>query len=76
MVRVPRLTRTVMIGAPDPSESVCMKLFVFGLGYSSLRLLDLYADRFERISGTVRRPEKREQLRQFGRHPHLSRAPL
>src|SRR4051812_10451133 len=49
-----------------------MKLFVFGLGYSSLRLLDLYADRFERISGTVRQPEKREQLRQFGRHPHLA----
>src|SRR4051794_16462559 len=45
-----------------------MKLFVFGLGYSSLRFLDLYADRFERMSGTVRQPEKRERLRQFGRH--------
>jgi len=48
-----------------------MKLFVFGLGYSSLRFLDLYGDSFERISGTVRRPEKREQLQQFGRHPRL-----
>jgi nucleoside-diphosphate-sugar epimerase len=48
-----------------------MKLFVFGLGYSSLRLLDLYADRFERMSGTVRRPEKRERLRQVGRHRRL-----
>jgi nucleoside-diphosphate-sugar epimerase len=48
-----------------------MKLFVFGLGYSSLRLLDLYADRFDQISGTVRQPEKREQIRQFGRHPRL-----
>ena len=48
-----------------------MKLFVFGLGYSSLRLLDLYADRFAQMSGTVRRPEKRERLRQFGGHPRL-----
>jgi nucleoside-diphosphate-sugar epimerase len=43
-----------------------VKLFVFGLGYSSLRLLDLYAGRIERISGTVRRPEKRARLRQVG----------
>lgn len=49
-----------------------MKLFVFGLGYSSLRFLDLYADRFERISGTVRQPEKRERLRQFGSHRRLA----
>jgi nucleoside-diphosphate-sugar epimerase len=49
-----------------------MKLFVFGLGYSSLRLLDLYADRFERISGTVRRPEKRERLGQSGVHRRLA----
>jgi nucleoside-diphosphate-sugar epimerase len=48
-----------------------MKLFVFGLGYSSLRLVELYADSFERISGTVRRPEKREQLRRSGRYPRL-----
>ena len=48
-----------------------MKLFVFGLGYSSLRFLDLYADRFAQISGTVRQPEKRERLRQFGRHRRL-----
>lgn len=48
-----------------------MKLFVFGLGYSSLRLLDLYADRFERISGTVRQPEKRARLRQSSRHRGL-----
>jgi nucleoside-diphosphate-sugar epimerase len=49
-----------------------MKLFVFGLGYSSLRLLDLYADRFARMSGTVRRPEKRERLRQSGLHRRLA----
>ena len=48
-----------------------VKLFVFGLGYSSLRLLDLYADRFERISGTVRQPEKRARLRQSSRHRGL-----
>jgi nucleoside-diphosphate-sugar epimerase len=48
-----------------------VKLFVFGLGYSSLRLLDLHADRFERISGTVRRPEKRERLRQSNLHRRL-----
>jgi hypothetical protein len=49
-----------------------VKLFVFGLGYSSLRFLDLYADRFDQISGTVRQPEKRERLRQFGSHRRLA----
>ena len=48
-----------------------MKLFVFGLGYSSLRFLGLYADRFERISGTVRQLEKRERLRQVHLHRRL-----
>ena len=43
-----------------------MNLVVFGLGYSSLRFVELFGDRFARISGTVRQPEKRERLRQFG----------
>jgi nucleoside-diphosphate-sugar epimerase len=40
-----------------------MKLFVFGLGYSSLRFVDRFADRFTRICGTVRSLERQEQLR-------------
>jgi len=48
-----------------------MKLFVFGLGYSSLRLVALYSDAFERISGTVRLSGKREQLRRSGLYPRL-----
>jgi nucleoside-diphosphate-sugar epimerase len=43
-----------------------MNLVVFGLGYSSLRFVALFGDRFARISGTVRKPETRERLRQFG----------
>ena len=43
-----------------------MQIVVFGLGYSSLRFIGLFGDRFARISGTVRKPEKRERLRQFG----------
>jgi nucleoside-diphosphate-sugar epimerase len=48
-----------------------VKLFVFGLGYSSLRFLDLYADRFDQISGTVRQPGKRDQLHQSDRQRRL-----
>ena len=48
-----------------------MKLFVFGLGYSSLRFVELSGDRFARISGTVRQPGKREQLDRSGRYPRL-----
>jgi NAD dependent epimerase/dehydratase family len=43
-----------------------MNLVVFGLGYSSLRFVELFGDRFARISGTVRTSEKRERLGQFG----------
>ena len=43
-----------------------MNLVVFGLGYSSLRFVELFGDRFARILGTVRRPETCERLRQFG----------
>ena len=42
-----------------------MKLFVFGLGYSSLRFVDRFADRFVWISGTVRHPDKRDRLREL-----------
>jgi hypothetical protein len=38
-----------------------MKLF--GFGSTALRLVDIYADEFERISGTVRHAEKRDELR-------------
>ena len=48
-----------------------MKLFVFGLGYSSLRFAALYGDSFARISGTVRLSGKREQLRRSGLYPRL-----
>lgn len=48
-----------------------MKLFVFGLGYSSLRLVELFGDRFAQISGTVRTPDKREQLRHLDARRHL-----
>jgi hypothetical protein len=36
-----------------------MELFAFGFGFTALRLVDIYADEFERISGTVRHAEKR-----------------
>ena len=39
-----------------------MKLFAFGFGFTALRLVDIYADEFERISGTVRHAEKRDEL--------------
>jgi nucleoside-diphosphate-sugar epimerase len=43
-----------------------MNLVVFGLGYSSLRFVELFGDRFAQISGTVRKPETCERLRQLG----------
>src|SRR6202048_493413 len=39
-----------------------MKLFAFGFGFTALRLVDIYSDEFERISGTVRHAEKRDEL--------------
>jgi NAD dependent epimerase/dehydratase family len=53
------------------ASSFEMNLVVFGLGYSSLRFVELFGDRFARISGTVRRPEKQKRLRQFGIDRHL-----
>jgi len=48
-----------------------MNLVVFGLGYSSRRFVELFGDRFARISGTVRKPETRERLHRFGSARHL-----
>src|ERR1700682_6383971 len=39
-----------------------MNIFAFGFGFTALRLVDIYADEFERISGTVRHAEKRDEL--------------
>ncbi|WP_201832022.1 SDR family oxidoreductase [Microvirga zambiensis] len=43
-----------------------MKLFVFGLGYSARQFIGLYRDRFTRIAGTVRSPEKAEEISATG----------
>jgi nucleoside-diphosphate-sugar epimerase len=43
-----------------------MKLFVFGLGYSARQFIELYRDRFTRIAGTVRSPEKAEEISAMG----------
>lgn len=43
-----------------------MNLFVFGLGYTALRFVDMYADRFETITGTVRSNEKKDTLLRQG----------
>ena len=39
-----------------------MNLFCFGLGFSAAHLVDAYRDRFARIVGTTRSPEKRDAL--------------
>jgi nucleoside-diphosphate-sugar epimerase len=39
-----------------------MNLLVFGLGYSAQRFVELYRDRFEAVTGTVRSAEKAQQL--------------
>lgn len=44
-----------------------MKLFVFGLGYSSQAFVQVFGARFEAISGTVRSAEKAAHLRAGGR---------
>jgi nucleoside-diphosphate-sugar epimerase len=39
-----------------------MNLFCFGLGFSAAHLVNAYRDRFTRVIGTTRSPEKRDQL--------------
>ncbi len=48
-----------------------MKLFVFGLGYSSLAFVRRYRDRFSRVSGTARTPDKVARLRDDGIASHV-----
>jgi nucleoside-diphosphate-sugar epimerase len=43
-----------------------MNLFCFGLGFSAAHLVDAYRDRFTRIVGTTRSPEKRDRLEAKG----------
>ena len=43
-----------------------MNLFVFGLGYSVRQFIGLYRDRFTAITGTVRSPEKAEEISATG----------
>jgi nucleoside-diphosphate-sugar epimerase len=43
-----------------------MNLFCFGLGFSAAHLVDAYRDRFTRIIGTTRSPEKRDRLEAKG----------
>ncbi|MEN3930133.1 SDR family oxidoreductase [Microvirga sp. W0021] len=42
------------------------KLFIFGMGYSSLCFIELYGHLFSEIAGTVRSVEKAQQLQRFG----------
>lgn len=42
------------------------KLFIFGLGYSCLRFVELYGGRFASVAGTVRSPDKVLLLREKG----------
>jgi len=39
-----------------------MNLFVFGLGYSARQFIGRYRDRFAEIAGTVRSPEKAQEI--------------
>ena len=48
-----------------------MRLFVFGVGFSSKTLIDEVRDRFEWIGGTTRSTEKADALRQQGIEPYL-----
>lgn len=48
-----------------------MNLFVFGVGYSVSHFIHTYGERFARISGTCRSPEKARQLRTSGIEPYL-----
>ncbi|MBM6595034.1 SDR family oxidoreductase [Microvirga pudoricolor] len=47
-----------------------MKLFVFGLGYTSQAFIARYRDRFTTIAGTVRAAEKAARLSGKGIHVH------
>jgi nucleoside-diphosphate-sugar epimerase len=47
-----------------------MKLFVFGLGYTARRFIELSREHFTAVSGTVRSEEKKEALRRAGITPH------
>ena len=48
-----------------------MRLFVFGVGFSSKALIDEVRDRFEWIGGTTRSTAKANVLRQQGIEPYL-----
>ena len=48
-----------------------MRLFVFGVGYSSRAIIDEVKDRCEWIGGTTRSDEKADRLKQAGIEPFL-----
>ncbi len=45
---------------------IARNLFVFGLGYSAERFIELYGERFASVAGTVRSADKAERLQQRG----------
>lgn len=48
-----------------------MRLFVFGIGYTALTLIERERSRFSHIAGTVRTPEKAQALRAAGIDAHV-----
>ncbi|ADZ72139.1 SDR family oxidoreductase [Polymorphum gilvum] len=48
-----------------------MRLFIFGIGYSSRAFIDRVRDRFDWIGGTTRSPEKAARLKDVGVEPFL-----
>jgi len=48
-----------------------MNLFVFGLGYTALKFIDLNRDCFVSVSGTVRDKNQAESLRKLGIGAHI-----
>ena len=48
-----------------------MRLFVFGVGYSSKAIIEEVQDRFDWIGGTTRSPEKADALRENGIEPFI-----
>ncbi|WP_420338934.1 SDR family oxidoreductase [Roseibium sp.] len=48
-----------------------MRLFVFGVGYSSKAIIEEVRDRFDWIGGTTRSPEKADALRENGIEPFI-----
>lgn len=48
-----------------------MKLFIFGIGYTALTLINAYKDRFTHIAGTVQSPEKANELYSNGISAHV-----